>query len=83
MKVSTAERMGWVVRNPDGTFSDAPTGTANPQDGNPEEGAPQVPEADDSNSLHVDTEMAEGIVDLSQALESVGGNRDVEFHLVV
>ena len=86
MKVSTAERMGWVVRNPDGTFSDAPTGTAENtptpqdggQDGGPDGTDPQdglkANEPSESNSLQVEPEMQDAITDLSQGLESIGAN---------
>lgn len=78
MKVSTAERMGWVVRNPDGTFSDATAeNSPGPQDGGQDgttEGADADTEADETNSLQVEPDTAEGLADLSQALESVGAN---------
>ena len=87
MQVKTAVRMGLVVQNPDGSFSDAPTGptgTANPQDGTGEQdggqdGAPEgrTPDGraiDDSNSLQVDAELGEAVADFAQGLESIGAS---------
>ena len=79
MKVSTAVRMGFVVKTADG-FADATAdNTPTMQDGGPEgqqdgESGPKANEPDETNSLQVEPEMQDAIIDLSAGLESIGAN---------
>ena len=76
MKVSTAVRMGFVVQNADGSFADATAeNTPTPQDGGQDDkSGPRANEPDASNSLQVEPELAEAVVDLSEGLTSIGAN---------
>ena len=73
MPISSALREGFLVKNDDGSFSDGPAitgGAPSEQEGS----GLQLPEADETNSLQVDAELADSIVDLTEGLESIGGN---------
>ena len=79
MKVSTALRMGFVVKTADG-FADATAenspGTQDGQQdgGQDDKSGPKANEPDASNSLQVEPELAEAVVDLSEGLTSIGAN---------
>ena len=78
LPVSSALREGFLVKNEDGSYSDGPaiTGQTGQTAGNADqEGSGlQLPDADETNSLQVSDDTAEGLADLSEALTSIGAN---------